>query len=109
MPKSELSANSMRKMTMTGSPAIHVAPATDFTLGGIHITNSMLYGWIITVVIIIGLIWAARRVTVHPRGGLMQYVEAGADFVTNLVEGAFNDKEVGRKYVSFFVTLFFFI
>ena len=91
------------------SPSIHVAPATDFTLAGIHITNSMLYGWIITVLLVIGLIYLARRVTVRPQAGLVQGVEAGVDFSTDLVEGAFNDKAVGRKYVPFFVTLFFLI
>ena len=43
------------------------------------------------------------------KGGLIQVVEAGVDFITNLVEGAFDDKERGRKYVPYFVTLFFFI
>jgi F-type H+-transporting ATPase subunit a len=33
----------------------------------------------------------------------------GVDFITNLVEGAFDNPKVGRKYVPFFVTLFFFI
>jgi F-type H+-transporting ATPase subunit a len=90
-------------------PAIHVAPASDFTLGGISITNSILYGWIVAVCLLVFLIYIARRVTVHPKGGVVQYVEAGVDFATNLVEGAFDDKTVGRKYVPFFVTLFFFI
>lgn len=91
------------------SPSIHVAPAHLFTLGGITITNSMLYGWIIAVVLIVLLSWAARKVTVHPKGGAVQYVEAGVDFVSNLVTASFDDKKVGRKYVPFFVTLFFFI
>jgi len=93
---------------MTG-PAIHVAPAPDFTLGGITITNSILYGWIVAVCLLVFLIYIARRVTVRPKGGVVQYVEAGVDFATNLVEGAFDDKSIGRKYVPFFVTLFFFI
>src|ERR1700740_995208 len=90
-------------------PSIHVAPAPDFTLAGIHITNSILYGWIVSALLLLGLIYVARRVTLHPKGGVVQYVEAGVDFATNLVEGAFTDKSIGRKYVPFFVTLFFFI
>jgi len=92
-----------------GSPAIHVAPAPDFMLGGLQITNSMFYGWIVCVLLIIFLTYIARKVTLHPKGGATQYVEAGVDFATNLVEGAFDDKKVGRKYVPYFVTLFFFI
>lgn len=91
------------------SPAIHVAPGTDFTFLGVNVTNSMLYGWIVTIGLILGLMYVARRVSLHPKGGIVQYIEAGVDFATNLVEGAFTDKKIGRKYVPFFVTLFFFI
>lgn len=91
------------------SPAVHVAPAGNFQIGGWTITNAMLLGWIVTVLMIAGLVWAARRVKVHPRGGIVQYVEAGVTFVSDLVENAFDDKRIGRKYVPFFVTLFFII
>ncbi len=91
------------------SPVVHVAPGTDFTVAGIHVSNSMFYGWICTLFIIVFLIWVARKVTVKPKGGVVQYVEAGVEFVTNFVEGAFTDAETGRKYVPFFVTVFFFV
>jgi len=97
------------KFGIEDSPSVHVAPGEVLKIGGLSITNSMLYGWITTLVIVIFLIWAARRVRVHPKGGVVQYVEAGVEFVTNFVEGAFTDKETGRKYVPFFVTLFFFV
>jgi F-type H+-transporting ATPase subunit a len=90
-------------------PVVHVAPAGVFTLGGFTITNSILYGWACIVVIITLFVWVARRVTVKPKSGFIQVVEVGVDFITNLVEGAFDNKEIGRKYVPYFVTLFFFI
>ena len=90
-------------------PVVHVAPGTDFTVGGIAITNSMVLGWAVTLLAVIGLVLVARRVTVKPKGGIVQYVEAIVTFVVDLVEGAFNDKDKGRKYVPFFVSLFFFI
>lgn len=90
-------------------PAIHVAPATDFTIAGVNVTNSMLYGWIVCLTLIVFFTWVARRISVHPKGGVVQYVEAGVEFVTDLVVGAFENKQIGRKYVPFFVTLFFLI
>lgn len=90
-------------------PSVHIAPGAVWQVGGFTITNSMLYGWICISVIIGVLMWVARQVTVKPKGGLVQYVEAGVDFITNLVEGSFDNAKVGRKYVPFFVTLFFFI
>jgi F-type H+-transporting ATPase subunit a len=90
-------------------PSVHVAPGTDFTVAGLPITNSIFYGWITCALIILLLAYVARKVTVHPRGGIVQYVEAGVSFAVDLVEGAFTDRVVGRKYVPFFVTLFFFV
>ncbi len=90
-------------------PTVFVAPKEVFTIGGFTITNSILYGWVCAVVIIALLTWVARRVTLKPKGGLIQFIEVGVDFITNLVENSFDDKKVGRKYVPFFVTLFFFI
>jgi F-type H+-transporting ATPase subunit a len=90
-------------------PQVHVAPAGDFQIGGFTITNSIIYGWITALLIIAFMIWVARQVTVKPKGGIIQFVEVGVDFITNLVENSFDDKKIGRKYVPFFVTLFFFI
>lgn len=90
-------------------PAIHVAPSEVFHTGGIAITNSMLYGWIISLVLIIAFIAIARRMTIRPKGGVTQLVEAGTNFMIGVVENAFDKPEKGRRYVPFFVTVFFFI
>jgi F-type H+-transporting ATPase subunit a len=90
-------------------PTVHVAPAGVLQLGGFTITNSILYGWACTLVIMVFLVWVARQVTVKPGGRVVQVVEAGVEFIRNLVENAFENKQVGRKYVPYFVTLFFFI
>ncbi len=90
-------------------PSIHVAPSEVFQIGSFSITNSILYGWITGLVLIVLLIVVARKVTVRPKAGVMQLVEAGADFISNLVECGFDNPKIGRKYVPFFVTLFFFI
>lgn len=99
----------LTRFAAESGPTVHVAPAPDFTVAGVAITNSILYGWIISVALIILLVWAARKVTVRPKGGAVQYVEAGVDFATDLVTNSFDNKKIGRKYVPFFVTLFFFI
>jgi len=90
-------------------PDVHVAPGSDFVLGGVHITNSIVYGWAIALLSVLFLVWVARKVRVRPGRGIVQYIEAGYSFVADLVEGTFNDPKVGRKYVPFFVTAFFFI
>lgn len=99
----------LSRLAEASGPVVHIAPGGNFVLGGLTITNSMFYGWICIFIITAALIWAARRVSVRPQGGLVQYVEAAVEFIRGTVEGAFHNKEVGRKYVPFFVTLFVFI
>lgn len=90
-------------------PVVNVAPAGGIEIFGFPVTNSVLYGWISMFVIIVSMLWVARRVSVKPKGGIVQYVELGVDFIANLVENAFDDKKKARKYVPFFVTIFFVI
>lgn len=90
-------------------PAVHIAPGGVFHLGGLTITNSIFYGWICITVMIIALIILARHVTVRPRGGLVQFIELGIEFMTSTVQGGFIIKEHARKYTPYFVTLFFFL
>jgi F-type H+-transporting ATPase subunit a len=97
------------KVVADSGPVVHIAPLTDFTFHGVQITNSMLLGWIVCLVIAIWLAYLAHRVTVKPKGGIIQYLEAAVSFVVDLIEGAFSDKAIGRKYVPFFVTVFFFV
>src|SRR5579884_1775245 len=99
----------LTRFAADNGPEVHVAPAGVFHIGGFTVTNSILYGWITSVLICYVLIRVARRVTVKPKGGIVQFIEAGVDFITNLVENSFDDKKIGRKYVPYFVTLFFFI
>lgn len=90
-------------------PSVHVAPGGVLHIGGLVITNSILYGWAASLFLTLVLIWTASRVTVKPKRGFLQFVEIGVEFIANLVENAFEDKKVARKYVPVFVTIFFFI
>jgi F-type H+-transporting ATPase subunit a len=99
----------LTRIVASSGPIVHTSADPLFKIHGATITNSMLYGWICAIVMIIVLITVALKVRVKPRGGLIQYVEAAADFMTNVVTGSFEDKARGRKYVPYFVTLFFFI
>lgn len=99
----------LAKFAAEDGPSVHISPNGVFNIGGLHVTNSVFYGWICSLVLILVLVAVARKVTVLPRGGFVQFVEAGVEFITNLVTNAFDDKERGRKYVPYFVTLFFFL
>jgi F-type H+-transporting ATPase subunit a len=89
-----------------GDLHLEITQNTLFTIWGWPITNTWLYGVICAVFIIVGLRLIARRVTIHPKGGIIQVVEFIAEFIRNLVEGAFDDKKKASKYVPYFLSLF---
>ncbi len=90
-------------------PIIHVAPGQVMEILGVPISNSILYGWICLIALVVALIIVARRITIKPKGGLIQFIEIAVTFMGNFVESSFEDKKIGRKYVPYFVTLFCFI
>ena len=100
---------SLMTLVADSGPTVHIAPGTVWQIGSFSITNSIFYGWICIIGISAFLIWVARHVTVKPKGGVIQYVEVAVSFITDLVESAFDDEKIGRKYVPYFVTVFFFI
>lgn len=89
-----------------GGPQLDIAPGVVFHIGSWPITNTILYGWICSVAIIITLIFVARRMTLHPKGGFIQLIEFVAEFIRGLVEGAFHDKKKAAKYVPYFLSVF---
>ena len=97
------------RILASSGPQVHIAPASVFNIGPIAITNSILYGWIGAVVMIILFIWIARRISVKPRGGIIQFIEVIAEYIGGTVESAFDDKARAQKYLLYFVPLFFFI
>ncbi len=90
-------------------PVIHIEPSKVLEIGGYSITNSMVYGWLASAIIIFLLVWAARKIQISPGRGLLQFVEIGVDFIINLVSASLGSREKGLKYGPYFVTIFFFV
>lgn len=104
-----MNAGLLTKFASGGIPEIHIAPQTVFHWGPVTITNSILYGWISIVIMTIAFIMVARRISIHPKGGFIQFVEAVAEYMSETVQDAFSNKERSYKYVLYFVTIFFFL
>lgn len=101
--------NLITNFALSGVPEVHIAPQTVLHLGPIAITNSVLYGWISVFIMTVLFIVAARRITVHPKGGFIQFIEVIADYMSETVKDAFADKQRSYKYILYFVTVFFFL
>ncbi len=86
-----------------------IAPETLFTIGSYQITNSMFYGWICSVVIIVLLYRARTRITLAGTKGFSQLVDAGAEFIVDTVSNSLGSRKLALKYAPLFASLFFFI
>ena len=101
--------NLANSLAATNGPIVHITPSPIGHLLGLTITNSILYGWICICFMLVFFIWVAHRISIHPKGGLIQYVEVAVEFIVGTMENAFEDKSRARKYIPYFVTLFCFL
>lgn len=90
----------------TGVP---LAAEPIFNLFGLSITNAMLFGLVMAVVVLGLFVWAARRSQVKPDGKFSFAVETLVEFVIGLGEQNFGSREKALKHMPLLLTLFTFI
>jgi F-type H+-transporting ATPase subunit a len=93
----------------TDGPPVHITPGVLFEVGGVGVTNSMLYGVLVGIFILALSTYVARHMTVSPKRGIIQFFEIGTEFIVNLIASSLGSREKAVKYGPYFVTLFFFI
>ncbi len=90
-------------------PHISLKAETLFTVSGVGITNSMLYGLLVMTFMIIGGVWLASKSRVQPSKGPVQLLEIGADFIVKMLEDILQSRAKAVQYAPIFGTFFFFI
>ncbi len=81
-----------------------------FTVGGFHITNSMIYGVLCSILIASLMVIAARKITVKAQKGLfMGTVESLVEFIIRLLESPFGSRETAARFTPYFGVYFIFI
>lgn len=88
---------------------ISIAPEKLFEIGNFTIYNSMVYGWISSIAIIILLILARKKLKVGSIKGPAQLLDAGVEFIVTTLENTLGSRRMAVKYAPLFATLFFFI
>lgn len=101
--------NIFRVFAAESGPSVHITPNTIFEIGNYHITNSMLYAWLSSTILIILFVTIARRATIRPKAGFTQILEIGTEFITSLLENSLGSRAKALKYAPYFATIFFFI
>jgi len=99
----------LNRFAVDSGPVVHITPGILTTFHGFVITNSMLYAWICSTLIVVVLIWVAHSITTRPKGGFIQIIEVGVEFITNLIDSSIGDRKKALKYAPMFLTFFFFI
>lgn len=87
------------------SPVIVVAPESIFTAGGISITNTMITGWVVVVLLSLAAIIAGRGVKEVP-SGFSGLVEAMVSAFYGIVVQVAGEKN-GRRFFPLVGTIFF--
>lgn len=90
---------------------IHVSLKAEhlFNLGPLKVTNSMLYGVIVSALLIVSMIYIAKRTSVKARKGASGPVEVIVDYVINLIESPLGSRARAVKYAPVFAAYFLFI
>jgi F-type H+-transporting ATPase subunit a len=99
----------LTKFATESGPSVHIAPGGLFEFQGYTITNSMVFAWISSFLLIVILTIVARRMKLRPRGGFSQIVEVGTDFITGVLKNSLGSEQKAIKYAPYFATIFFFI
>jgi len=108
--------NSLLSRFAAGSSpeGIHVSLKAEelWNVGGISITNSMLYGPLVALLLATVLVKVAKSSTVKPARGKffgVAIIEAIVLFVVGILEGAFGSRAKAFKYAPVFAIFFLFI
>lgn len=90
---------------------IHVSLKAEriFDLGPLHVTNSMLYGLICSILIAAIMVWASKAIRVKAQKGFSQVIELIVEYVLNLLESPLGSRAAAVKYAPIFATFFVFI
>ncbi|MCA9346065.1 F0F1 ATP synthase subunit A [Candidatus Saccharibacteria bacterium] len=96
---------------IASSSGIHVSLKADkvFEVGGITVTNSMLYGAIVALFMGFLLVRYSKKSAVKAKKGFVSILEMIVEFIVGMLEGTFGSKEKAYKYAPIFGTFFFFI
>lgn len=89
---------------------VPVAAEPLFKIAGLTITNAMLTGVVVGLIVLAIFFTAAARTKVRPTSKFAYFVESIIEFVTSTITANFNgDDKKARKFAGLFITFFVFI
>ncbi len=86
---------------------LHAEPV--FQIGGLKVTNSMLLGWLTSLVLLALFIWTAHHIRLKAGNKRVSLMELLCELVLSLAGNTLHNRKQVAKYGPFFITLFAFI
>lgn len=90
-------------------PGVPLSAEPIFHIGSFTVTNSMLFGAITGLFVLVLFIIAARRTTTKPGSKFAFSIETLVDFIFGIAKENFSTERQARKHLPLLVTLFTFI
>lgn len=90
-------------------PHIALSPEAIFKVGGLTVTNSMIYGILCAVLLVVLARYASKRIKTKSSRGIATIFELLVEFVISLIQGPLGSREKAVKYAPIFGTFFVFI
>lgn len=89
-------------------PNIELSAEKLFTIGNFAVTNTLLMGWIVVVLLGLSALSVNRRISLVP-SFLQNILEIATEYFLSLMEGLFGGRDKAEKYFPIVVTIFLFV
>jgi F-type H+-transporting ATPase subunit a len=89
-------------------PIIEIKPERVFSIGGFDVTNTILTGWVMVIVISLVTILGTRKLSVEEPRGFQNLFEALVEGFGNIVSNVAGEKN-GRRFFPLVFAFFFYI
>ncbi len=90
--------------------SVPLASENVFTVFGFGVTNSMLLGIIIGLIITVVFVLSARRLKIRPGSRFVYFIEIITVFILDTIKTNFDgDEKKARKFLPLFISFFLFI
>ena len=90
-------------------PTVALSPEQVTTFHGISVSNSLIYGVICSVLLIILALFSNSKIRLKASRGISQFIEMIVEFVIGLIEGPLGSRKKAVQYAPIFGTFFLFI
>ncbi len=88
---------------------ISLAPEEVFRVGDFVVTNSMIYGGIVAIFVLVFFSFVARRMTIKPQRGPVAIVEMIFEYLIGMMTDVFGSRKQAIRFLPIFSVYFIYI